>query len=79
VVDVEVEVALAEAVRDWTRECCPGEPSVSERAVAVALDSFVGGASVAEACEQARSYVRAWVYHPAHSGYLLNSRLPLAS
>lgn len=76
---MDLEVALAEAVRDWTRARCPGEPSVAERATAVALDSYAGGASVAEACQQARSYVRAWVCHPAHHGHLSVSLLPLAS
>lgn len=76
---MDLEVGLAEAVRDWARAYCPQRPSVAERAAAVALECYVGGASVAEASEQARRYVRGWVCHPSNSGYLTDSSLPLAS
>ena len=62
---MDVELALAGSVRDWTREHCPEDPHVVGRAVAMALTSYAGGASVAEACEQARAFVASWVHHPA--------------
>ncbi len=76
---MDMEVALAETVRDWARVNYPGEPSVASGAVAVALDSYAGGASIAEACEEARTYVASWMDHPAHSGYRSGSHLPMAS
>ncbi len=62
---MDVEFALAGSVWDWTRQHCPDDPHVAERAVAIAMSSYAGGASVAEACEQARAFVASWVHHPA--------------
>ncbi len=72
-------MALAGAVSDWTRQRCPGEPALARRAVEVALNSLAGGASVAEASEEARAFVVGWMRHPAHPGSWSSSPLPLAS
>ncbi len=61
---MDVEVALAETVRDWARANCPGEPSVAAGAVAMALNSYAGGASTAEACVEARAFVVSWTAPP---------------
>ena len=76
---MDIEVGLAETVRDWARANYPGEPSVASGAVAVALDSYAGGASIAEAWEEARTYVASWMHHPPNSGNRPGSHLPLAS
>lgn len=57
---MDVEFALAGSVWDWTRQHCPDDPHVAERAVAMAMSSYAGGASVAEACEQAWAFVASW-------------------
>lgn len=79
VVQMEAAYALAGWVREWTREQCPGEPRVPDMAVSVALSSFFGGASVAEACEQARSFVVSRTVHPAHRGNRQVAALSFAS
>jgi hypothetical protein len=66
VVEVDVEFALAGSVWDWTRQQCPGDRQVADRAVRLALHSYASGASVAEACEQVRAFVSSWVHHPSH-------------
>jgi hypothetical protein len=76
---VDVELALAEYAWEWTNQRCPGEPRVAEQAVAVALTSFVGGASVVEAYEQVRAFVNSRVDHPAGQGEQGGAQLPLAS
>jgi hypothetical protein len=75
---VDVELALALAVRDWTRGQCPEEPRVANKAVMLALSSCAGGASVAEASEQARAFVSSWL-HPAHQSARRGHRLLVAS
>ncbi len=79
VVDVDVEFALALAVRDWTRGHCPDERRVADKAVMLALSSYAGGASVAEASEQARAFVSSWIHHPAHQSARQGDRFLVAS
>jgi len=79
VVEVDVELALAGAVWDWTNGTCPDEPRVADDAVVLALKSYAGGASVAEAAEQARAFVSSWVHHPAHRSARQGDRFLLAS
>ncbi len=79
VVQVDVAYALAGWVREWTREQCPGEPRVSDMAVSIALSSYFGGASIAEACEQARSFVVSRTVHPAQKGHRPVASLSVAS
>lgn len=76
---MDVEFALAGAVSDWTKGICPDEPRVAEKAVMLALTSCAGGASVAEATEQARAYVSSWVHHPAHQSERQGHQLLVAS
>jgi len=79
VVQMDVAYALAGWVREWAGEQCPGEPRVSDMAVSVALNTYFGGASVAEACEQARSFVVSRTLHPAHRGIRPVAALSVAS
>lgn len=79
VVEVDLEIALAGSVWDWTRRQCPDDRLVADRAVVLALDSYASGASVAEACEQVRLYVSSWVHHPSHLGPGQHGQLPVAS
>jgi hypothetical protein len=76
---VDVELALVWSVRDWTRQQCPDDPRVADRAAALALSSYAGGASVAEACEQVRAFVASWAHHPAHLEAQQSDQLPEAS
>ena len=76
---MDVELALAVAVWDWTKGGCPDEPGVAENAVVLALRSYAGGASVAKASEQAHAFVSSWVHHPAHRSAPQTDRFLLAS
>ncbi len=76
---MDVALVLVGSVRDWTKEQCPDDPRVADRAAVVALQSYVGGASLAEACEQVRAFVHSWVDHPAHLDGRHTGRLPVAS
>lgn len=76
---MDCEIAIARFAREWGLQQCPDEPRVAEIAVVVALNCFAGGASVAEACEQARAFVSSWVHHPAHVWTQQGSRCSLAS
>lgn len=76
---MDMELALAGSVWDWTRHQYPAEPRVAERAVAMALSSYAGGASVAEACESARAFVASWAHHPAQREAWQGDQLRLAS
>ena len=73
---MDVDLALVASVRDWTRQQCPDDPRVADRAAALALSSYAGGASVAEACEQVRAFV---ANHPAHLEAQQGDQIPVAS
>lgn len=75
---MDVELTLAGSVWNWARQCCPNEPRVAKRAVGVAMTSYAGGASVAEAYEEARAFVVSWTRHPAHRASLGCTQLPVA-
>ena len=62
------ELVLAEVVRTWVKLELPGEPGAADRAAVVAQASYARGASIDEACRQARAFVGSWVRHPAHRG-----------
>ena len=64
VVPVTNETVLIEVVRAWVDQEFPREPATAERAVAMAADAR--GASVTEACRQARAFLGSWARHPAH-------------
>jgi hypothetical protein len=59
------EVVLSGMVRAWTRHRI-NDDQVAARAVEIALSSYAGGASIAEACEEARKFVLGWIRHPSH-------------
>lgn len=54
------ELLLVSMVQRMASETVPGLADAEAGARAVALDSFVGGASVGEACREARRYLRSW-------------------
>lgn len=63
---VRDELALEDLVRHWAAEMLPGEVGVAERAANIALVSYASGASVDEACGEARIFVEGWARHPSH-------------
>jgi hypothetical protein len=62
---VEPELVIADVVRCWAEHTVPGDPRVAAAAVALAERCYVGGASVAEACEEGRRFVGSWSRHPS--------------
>ncbi|HET6873314.1 MAG TPA: hypothetical protein VFH70_00950 [Acidimicrobiales bacterium] len=65
--DQPVEVVLANAVRDWVERIAPGDEPTIRAGVETALYVFASGASVSEACEEARSTVLCRLRHPSHA------------
>lgn len=59
------ESVLNEVVRAWGAQQPDCDSSAAEGAALIAASSYAGGASVTEACEAARSYLRSWAAHPA--------------
>lgn len=72
---METEAVIADTVRRWVKAEIPGDRLLADRAVACALNSYAGGASAAEAIEEARTFVQGWVRHPSH--WHRDSRYPL--
>lgn len=60
------EVILANAVKDWVEKIVPGDEPTAEAAVSTALALFVQGASVSEACQEARRRVLSRLRHPSY-------------
>lgn len=60
------EVVLANTVRDWAERVAPGDERTVRAGVELALYLFASGASVSEACEEARSLVFSRLRHPSH-------------
>jgi hypothetical protein len=58
------EVVLSGMVRAWTHRQITDD-KVANRAVEIALSTYAGGASIAEACEEARRFVLGWIHHPS--------------
>lgn len=56
---------LVDRVRSWATRALPHEPSAADRAVNVALVSYAAGASVDEACHEARIFLSACARHPS--------------
>jgi hypothetical protein len=71
------DVLLAAAVRAWVDRELPGDAGAADRAAHIARQAYAQGASVREACEQARAFVGSWVRHPSHAA--LDVPLPRAS
>jgi hypothetical protein len=63
---VSNELLLAGIVRKWAEDVWADEPAAADGAVNVAMRCYAGGASVSEACREARSFLKCWVDHPAH-------------
>jgi hypothetical protein len=63
---VRNEQVLDEVVRAWAEREFPGDQDASARVSAIALDSYVAGASVSEACRQAGAFMDGWARHPSH-------------
>ena len=60
------ELLLAGLVREWLEDLLPGEPAAADGAVDVAMRRYAGGASVSDACQDARAFARSWARHPSH-------------
>ncbi len=60
-----VELILANAVRDWAERVAPGDEATIRAAVETALYLFASGASVSEACEEARKRTLSRLRHPS--------------
>lgn len=52
-------------VRRWAVSRPKASRLMADRAANLAVRAYEDGASVAEACELARSYVGSWLRHPA--------------
>ena len=59
------ELTLAETVTAWVERSLPGDEEAVQAAVALALRSYAGGASVGESCELARRLIASWSHHPS--------------
>jgi len=79
VIDVTVELALADTVRAWVAQELPDEPTAASRAIDLAVRSYTGGASVSEACAEARAFVHCWARHPSHPRATPHAPLRLVS
>ena len=64
------EVLVAGLVRDWVDGAVPGQDSLADRAAYLAVQCYAGGASVSEACREARRLVESWLDHPSHKDVL---------
>ncbi len=62
---MSAELVLAEQVQSWVERVAPGERMLAEAAVAKALTSYAAGASVSEACREARRLVECCLRHPS--------------
>lgn len=60
------ELLLASMARQWAARALPAAPWAAEAAERVALRAYANGASVSEACREARRLVAAWARHPSH-------------
>ena len=76
---VTAEILLAIMVREWTARMLPDEPDLGGRAAGRALECLAAGASVSEAWQEARGYVRSWSLHPSRPRPQHISPLRLAS
>ena len=60
------ELIIADVVRRWTSEVLPDAPEAADAAATLAVRWYSGGASVSEACQEARRFVGSWSRHPSH-------------
>ena len=61
---------LISTVQTWAAELFPDDPHVGKRAAALALSAYMGGASLSEACHEARVFLAGRAHHPAGRGGL---------
>ncbi len=54
------EVMIAGVVLAWAEQLYPGQPDAAEGAVEAAIRGYAGGASVSEACREARGFLEHW-------------------
>lgn len=71
---MEPELIIAELVREWVQHVRPDDAYAADAAAALAVRCYVGGASVADACTEAREFIGSWSRHPSHAA----SSSPLA-
>jgi hypothetical protein len=76
---MSAELVLAEQVQWWVERVAPGRRLLAEAAVAEALISFAAGASVSEACEEARRLVESRLGRPSPGLASVPRRLAAAS
>jgi hypothetical protein len=55
VIPLTPELVLAETMKSWAEQVFPGDKQAADLAVFIALRAFCGGASVSEACREARA------------------------
>ncbi len=60
------ESMVAGLVRARSQLTLPGDLAAAERAAAVAVRLYAGGASVSEACREGHRFVESWARHPSH-------------
>lgn len=72
------ELLVAGMARAWATRLMPGDTRAADGATRAALRSFTGGASVGEACQEARRFVASWSRHPSHHRSTVED-LPIAS
>jgi hypothetical protein len=60
------ELLLARLVREWVKDVLPGDELAADGAANVAVQRYVDGASVSEACLCARGFAESWARHPSH-------------
>lgn len=66
VIVVTKDPVLATVVRTWVDSQLPGDRGAADRAVHIACEAHAHGASVPQACQEARSFVWSWASHPSH-------------
>ena len=62
---MEIEELLAHIVKAWAAEMVPDEPQASAAAAEAAISAYAAGASVSEACYEARTLLGSWARHPS--------------
>jgi hypothetical protein len=76
---VSAELVLAEQVQSWVERVAPGDRLLVDAAVAKALTSYASGASVSEACREARRLVECRLRHPSSPPISVHRNLAAAS
>lgn len=63
---MDPELLIADCVRRRAQQVVPGDERAAGAAMSLAMRCFVGGSSVAEACEAANRFLGSWSRHPSH-------------